>query len=146
MEEKNLKKESTKPASNEVSAETKEEQITGALKIAEEAIFSMAEYINDIVGDFRKNDLPEANAKLSELIEIVNLFIQLISQVKEQSPKFEKFKDVVPQIEGHLLETVKEILEVKQNDDDTSLCDLLEYELGDNLEKWHKKVIQPLLS
>ena len=106
----------------------------------------MADYIISIVEDFRKNEIKEANEKLSELIEIVNLFIQLISQFKEQSSDFDKVKGDVDEIELHLLETVKEILEVKQNDDDTSLCDLLEYELADNLEKWHKKVIQPLLS
>lgn len=139
MEDKNLKKESTQTV-------PKEEQINSALKIAEEAVFSMADYIISIVEDFRKNEVQEANAKLSELIEIVNLFVQLISQVKEQSPNFDKVKDEVAEIEVHLLETVKEILEVKQNDDDTSLCDLLEYELADNLERWHKKVIQPLLS
>lgn len=139
MNETNPKKQNTQKL-------TKEDQINTALKISEESIFSMADYIISIVEDFRKNEIKEANEKLSELIEIVNLFIQLISQIKEQSSDFDKVKGDVDEIELHLLETVKEILEVKQNDDDTSLCDLLEYELADNLEKWHKKVIQPLLS
>lgn len=138
MEKKNIKL-------NATSSKSQPEAILTALQIAEEAVQSMSEYIENIVQDFRRNDEQEANSKLSELIEIVNLFIQLISQVKEQSPLFHLVKDEVPAIEMHLLETVKEILEVKQNKDDTSLCDLLEYELGDNLERWHKKVITPLL-
>lgn len=142
MDEKNLKTDA--PVSK--STPEQSEQIATALKIAQEATVSMSEYITDIVEDFRKNNEKEANSKLSELIEIVNLFIQLISQVKEQSPHFHKVKDETEKVELHLLETVKEILEVKQNADDTSLCDLLEYELGDNLERWHQKVITPLLN
>lgn len=135
-----------KPNQTKPNPQGNEEQIRNALLVTLEALQSMGEYIHGIVQDFRTNNEKEANAKLSELIEIVNLFVQLISQVKEQHPNINSVMDEIAHAERHLLETVKEILEVKQNADDTSLCDLLEYELGDNLETWQKKIVEPLLS
>lgn len=135
-----------KPNETKAILQENEDQIRNALTVTLEALESMGEYIHSIVQDFQTNNEKEANSKLSELIEIVNLFVQLISQVKEQHPNINSVKDEIAHAERHLLETVKEILEVKQNADDTSLCDLLEYELGDNLETWQKKIVEPLLS
>ncbi len=55
------------------------------------------------------------------------------------------FKDEsIQKLEIHLLSVMKALLQAKEKNDTIMLCDLLEYELADNLTQWKIKVLPEL--
>jgi hypothetical protein len=105
--------------------------------------------IKEVVDYYNENDLDSANMHFSELIDLVDLFIQLISKVhrtvKTFNPDFFKDNDTVRNLEIHLLSILKALIPAKEKNDIIMLSDLLEYELADNLAQWKIKAIPLML-
>lgn len=110
----------------------------------------LTEKIQDLVLLYQDNKVDEANEKFSDIIEIVDLFVQLMTKINrtlksQLGNKFQK-SDSVQNLEIHLLSIIKGLLPAKENNDVIMLCDLLEYELIDNLTQWKIKAIPELKS
>ncbi|OIQ18474.1 MAG: hypothetical protein BM556_09470 [Bacteriovorax sp. MedPE-SWde] len=112
-------------------------------------IDTIAAKITEVVGYYSENDVDMANTHFSELIDLVDLFIQLISKVhrtvKTYNPDFFKSNDTIRNLEIHLLSILKALIPAKEKNDIIMLSDLLEYELADNLAQWKIKAIPLML-
>jgi hypothetical protein len=126
-----------------------------SLNLAFESVDSCFGYIDHIilriqklVVHFNANEIAEGNEQLVEVIELMDLYIQLISKVYKVirlNNKDQLLKDEsVQKLEIHLLSIVKALLQAKEKNDLIMLCDLLEYELIDNLTQWKIKVLPEL--
>lgn len=126
-----------------------------SLDLAFESIDSCFGYIDHIVSriqnlicSFNANEIKEGNEQLIEVIELMDLYIQLITkvyQVIRLNNKDQVLKDEsVQKLEIHLLSVIKALLQAKEKNDLIMLCDLLEYELIDNLTQWKIKVLPEL--
>lgn len=123
--------------------------------LAFEALDSTGPYIDvisgkikDLVTLYNENKFEAANAKFGEVIEIMDLFIQLMSKIhrtirEDMREKFVK-SATIQNLEIHLLSVLKALIPAKEKDDVIMLCDLLEYELIDNLTQWKIKAIPEL--
>ena len=126
-----------------------------SLELAFESIDSCVGYVDFItsrifklISCFNANELDEANKVFIEVVELMDLYIQLISKVyrairvdfQGQSFKNENLQ----KLEIHLLSIIKALLLAKEKEDIIMLCDLLEYELVDNLTQWKIKVLPEL--
>lgn len=123
-----------------------------SVELAFDAIDSCSSYLDVVIGKidvlgelFSKNKIDEANHLFIETIEIMDLFVQLISKINnalktELKDKYRKTDDI-QKLEIHLLSIMKALLPAKERNDIIMLCDLLEYELKDNLIQWKIKVI-----
>ncbi len=105
--------------------------------------------INEIVALYNSNQTEDANIVFTDLIDLIDLFIQLISKVhktvKSYNQDFFKNNDTIRDLEIHLLSILKALIPAKEKNDIIMLCDLLEYELADNLAQWKIKAIPLLL-
>ncbi|EQC43282.1 hypothetical protein [Bacteriovorax sp. Seq25_V] len=130
-------------------------EIKNSVEIAMEALQDSNTYIDtlnakihEIVGFYNENNIDEANANFSDLIDLIDLYIQLISKVhrtvKNHNPTFFKNNETIRNLEIHLLSVLKALIPAKEKNDIIMLCDLLEYELVDNLAQWKIKAI-PLM-
>ena len=120
-----------------------------------EALDSSGAYIDvisgkimNLVGLYNEGKTQEANAKFGEVVEIMDLYIQLMSRIhrtirEELKDKFVK-SQTIQNLEIHLLSVLKALVPAKEKDDVIMLCDLLEYELIDNLTQWKIKAIPEL--
>jgi hypothetical protein len=126
-----------------------------SLDLAYESIDSCFGYIDHIisrihkmVAHFNANELNEGNEGLVEVVELMDLYIQLISkvyQVIRLNQKDQALQDEgIQKLEIHLLSIIKALLQAKEKNDLIMLCDLLEYELVDNLLQWKIKVLPEL--
>lgn len=131
-------------------------EIKSSLEIAVEALNDSNAYIDNLNGHimkvvehFNANEANEANIKFSELIDLIDLFIQLISKVhktvKANNANFFKNSEVVRNLEIHLLSVLKALIPAKEKNDIIMICDLLEYELIDNLTQWKITAIPLML-
>ncbi|MAE58504.1 MAG: hypothetical protein CME69_06460 [Halobacteriovorax sp.] len=104
--------------------------------------------IEHIVKCYAANDTDEANIAFKDLIDLIDLFIQLISKVhktvKAYNEDFFKNNDTIRNLEIHLLSILKALVPAREKNDLIMLSDLLEYELADNLSQWKIKAI-PLM-
>jgi predicted transcriptional regulator len=104
--------------------------------------------IHKLITFYNAGELNKANNTFAEIVELMDLYIQLISKVysvirTERQGK--SFKDEsIQKLEIHLLSVIKALLQAKEKDDIIMLCDLLEYELVDNLTQWKIKVLPEL--
>lgn len=123
--------------------------------LAIEALDSCNEYIETIIKQIKEccamyqgNHTDEAVKKFSETIELIDLFIQLITNIHRTFRQLfgEKYKkdEQIQQLEMHLLAVLKALIPAKEKNDIIMLCDLLEYELVDNLTQWKIKMIPQL--
>ncbi len=97
---------------------------------------------------YRENKLDQGNQSFIEITEILNLFIELITTI-HQTLKVESDQKLptgrtIQELEIHLLSVVKALLPAKEKNDIIMLCDLLEYELIDNLTQWKITAIPEL--
>jgi hypothetical protein len=125
------------------------------LELASEALDSCNDYINlgatkitEIVEIYAGNETQQANEHFSEIVDIIDGFIQLMSHItrtiKDYGPEdFVKSQEMT-QLELHLLSSLKALVPAKEKEDIIMVCDLLEYELLDNLIQWKEKVIPTL--
>lgn len=126
-----------------------------SLELAYDALDSCNSYIDLVIdkihtltGLYQENKIEEANLKFGEAIEIIDLFVQLISRIyrtlrENQSAGFNK-ADTIQNLEIHLLSILKALVPAKEKEDIIMLCDLLEYELIDNISQWKCQAIPEL--
>ncbi|MBH47607.1 MAG: hypothetical protein CME71_05505 [Halobacteriovorax sp.] len=127
------------------------------IELAFEALQSCNAYIDNIVAQiaeltaaYQECRTEESQQLFAEVIEITDLFIQLVSRIQKtlRSHLQEKWQKPhsVSQLEIHLLSILKAIVPAKEKNDLIMLCDLLEYELVDNLKQWKIKALPELRS
>ncbi len=127
----------------------------GSLEIAFESIdscFGYVDYITSqiqrLIGQYNAGEADAANQTFIEVIDLMDLYIQLISkvyQVIRTDMPDKSFKDEnLQKLEIHLLSVIKALVQAKEKNDVIMLCDLLEYELIDNLTQWKIKVLPEL--
>ena len=97
---------------------------------------------------YQEGQVEKANILFNEVIDVLDLFIQLISSIfstiKRSRPSLLASNKEVQQLEIHLLSVLKALVPAKERNDIIMLCDLLEYELIDNLTQWKIKTIPNL--
>lgn len=128
--------------------------LQSSLDLAFEALESCNSYIDivtakihEMIGLYQTNEHDHANACFAEVIEIMDLYVQLITKIYRTIGRTYKSleKDQsVKKLEIHLLSVLKALIPAKEKEDIIMLCDLLEYELVDNLTQWKIKVIPEL--
>ena len=128
---------------------------TATLELAFESIdscFGYVDYITSkiqsLIALYNAGETDKANSSFTEIVDLMDLYIQLITkvyQVLRTDLAGVSFKDEsVQKLEIHLLSIIKALLHAKEKDDVIMLCDLLEYELVDNLTQWKIKVLPEL--
>lgn len=134
---------------------TAEQKRNTSMEIVFESIDSCVGYVDYItsqiqklIGQFNAGDADSANNTFIEVIDLMDLYIQLITKVyqviRTEMPE-RSFKDEnLQNLEIHLLSVIKALLQAKEKNDVIMLCDLLEYELIDNLTQWKIKVLPEL--
>ena len=128
---------------------------TSSYELAFDALSDCTSYIETIITKIEllteyqnENKMNEANVLFGEVIEIMDLFVQLMSRIyktirkrhTEQLQATATFQN----LEIHLLSIMKALLPAKEKNDIIMLNDLLEYELTDNLTQWKIKAIPEL--
>jgi len=130
-------------------------ELKNSLDLAFEALDSCNSYIDNVTDKiqtllqfYSENKLAQANSSFSEIIEIIDLFIQLITKIHRtiriHNPKQFTKGPVIQNLEIHLLSILKALIPAKEKEDIIMLCDLLEYELVDNLKQWKIQAIPEL--
>lgn len=134
----------------------KNETVTAnSIDLAFDSLNSCTTYIDHINGliyrlidEYQAGEASKANQTFIEVIELLDLYVQLMTKIYS-SLRFH-FKDrlvkdeSVQNLEIHLLSVMKALIPAKEKGDVIMLCDLLEYELIDNLTQWKIKVIPEL--
>jgi hypothetical protein len=126
-----------------------------SLELAFESIDSCFGYVDHITSQIQKlivqynlGNVEQANDLFIEVIELMDLYIQLVTKVYKvlrTDLKIMNFKDEnLQKLEIHLLSVLKALLQAKEKEDVIMLCDLLEYELIDNLTQWKIKILPEL--
>lgn len=126
-------------------------------ELAFEALDSCSSYIDVVIAKIHElgrlyaaGEIQLANNLFSEVIEIMDLFIQLVTKIHSTfrtnlGDKFVK-TETLQTLEIHLLSILKGLVPAKEKNDIVMLCDLLEYELVENLTQWKIKAIPELKS
>jgi hypothetical protein len=138
-----------------MNSDIKKDIQTTSLDLAFESIdscFGYVDYItvqiHKLVALYNQNDKELANDTFVEVIELMDLYIQLVSRVYRvlrTDLKIMNFKDeAIQKLEIHLLSVMRALLNAKEMNDTIMLCDLLEYELVDNLTQWKIKTLPEL--
>ena len=129
--------------------------VKSSVELAFEALDSCSTYIDVVVTKIQElnklysaGEFDRANYLFAEVIEIMDLFVQLMSKIHSTlrsnlKDKFIKTK-TLQNLEIHLLSVLKGLVPAKEKNDVIMLCDLLEYELIDNLTQWKIKAIPEL--
>ncbi|MCF8058163.1 MAG: hypothetical protein K9K67_02635 [Bacteriovoracaceae bacterium] len=130
-------------------------QTQTSTELAFEAVDSCNEYI-DILSDkiremvtlYQAGDSEKGNIEFGEMIDILDLYVQLFSKIhstlkRKFSARLEVSEDI-QKLDIHLLSVLKALIPAKEKNDIIMLCDLLEYELIDNLTQWKIKIIPSL--
>ena len=129
--------------------------VKSSIELAYEALESCNSYLDVVIGKIQElnklyaaGDMQTANNLFSEVIEIMDLFVQLMSKIHntlrtQLGDKFEK-TETLQNLEIHLLSVLKGLVPAKEKNDIIMLSDLLEYELIDNLTQWKIKAIPEL--
>ncbi|MCK6595028.1 MAG: hypothetical protein L6Q33_07510 [Bacteriovoracaceae bacterium] len=128
---------------------------TNSIDLAFDSLNSCTAYIDHIntliyrlIDEYQAGDSNKANQTFIEVIELLDLYVQLMTKIYSSLRfhfKDKLFKDdSVQNLEIHLLSVMKALLPAKEKGDVIMLCDLLEYELIDNLTQWKIKVIPEL--
>lgn len=126
-----------------------------SIELALDALSSCSSYIDylntkilELTSLFQKNRIDKANETFNEVIEILDLFVQLIGRIHKTFQNHHKESiskaESIQKLEIHLLSILKALLPAKERGDIIMLCDLLEYELIDNLTQWKIKAIPEL--
>lgn len=119
-----------------------------SLELCNSYVDLISSEVTHITNLYNANDLGEANIKFSELLESIDRFIHLITIVqkiiKANLSPLNFPTSGIESLETHLLVTLKDLVPAKENNDITMLCDLLQYELHENLIGWKTNII-PIL-
>jgi hypothetical protein len=134
---------------------TTSSQSRPAIDLAFESIdscFGYVDFINSeiskLIGFYQAGDFSAANETFIGVVELMDLYVQLVTKaygVIRKDPSNKSFKDEsIQKLEIHLLSVLKALVAAKEKEDVIMLCDLLEYELMDNLTQWKIKVLPEL--
>ncbi len=118
-----------------------------ALQSCRQSIEILLKKIEEVSREYGQDNLQKGHALFSETLEILNLFIQLMAkttQILLENKNDPEMKKTIQKLEIHLLSVVKAIYTAHQSNDFVMLCDLLEYEIVDNLTKWKIEVLSKL--
>ncbi|MBI2521507.1 MAG: hypothetical protein HYV97_13905 [Bdellovibrio sp.] len=126
-----------------------------SIELAFEVIESTHKYIeciikkiDEVVISCSKGDINELNTCFTEVIELVDIFTQLITKTIStfrQSDLIERETQVeIHEIESQLLMILKGLLNAKELNNVSMLCDLLQYELIDNLTRWKIQIFSKI--
>lgn len=111
-------------------------------------IDNLSEKITELTKAYQASDFQKADILFSEVIDTLDLFIQLVSKIystlKRNRPSVISNTKGIQNLEIHLLSVLKALIPAKESNDYIMLCDLLEYELVDNLTQWKIKIIPNL--
>ncbi|MAF76877.1 MAG: hypothetical protein CME60_01855 [Halobacteriovoraceae bacterium] len=130
-------------------------EIKSSVELAYEALDSCNDYIDLLVKKikfltdcYNKNELDQANHQFTEVIDILDLYTQLFARIhstlkRNFSGSFTISEDI-QKLDIHLLSILKALIPAKEKGDIIMLCDLLEYELIDNLTQWKIKIVPAL--
>ena len=131
-------------------------QIQSSLDLAFESLKDCSSYIDscilqirEVIELYQKNEIQKGNIQFPHIIDSIDFFVRLITKVhrtilsNQQSPDKE-LNQHIQNLEIHLLTALKSLLPAKEKVDLTLLCDLLEYELCDNLSQWNKEILPAL--
>lgn len=130
-------------------------EIKSSLELAYEALDSCNDYINLLVKKikfltecYNKNEIDLANQHFTEVIDILDLYTQLFANIhstlKRHLADTITISEDIQKLDIHLLSILKALIPAKENGDLIMLCDLLEYELIDNLTQWKIKILPAL--
>ncbi len=119
-----------------------------ALDACPEYIDKMIFNIKSINSSYDENKNQDANKYFEHLTIMLEEFVQLISHIKISTQSISsqvvaKNQDIL-NIENHFLAIVKALVPAKEKNDIIMLCDLLVYELIDNLVLWKEVTIPHL--
>ncbi len=125
------------------------------IELAFDALDSCNLYVDNLVGQitrlteaYQKCNNDQANILFSEVIEVADLFIQLLARIQRtlRAHLGEQWHKpaTIKHLELHLLSILKALVPAKEKNDIIMLCDLLEYELIDNLKQWKIKALPEL--
>jgi hypothetical protein len=128
---------------------------TSSYELAFDALTDCTSYIETIITKIEllteyqnENKTNEANVLFGEVIEIMDLFVQLMSKIyktiRKRHTEQLQATTTFQNLEIHLLSIMKALLPAKEKNDIIMLNDLLEYELTDNLTQWKIKAIPEL--
>jgi len=128
-----------------------------SLELAFDVIESSSRYIeiiikkiNEVVNFLAAENLSEANNSLTDVIDLVDVFTQLmsktVSSLKEHQLIDTEIQELIVKTESHLLMVLKGLLNAKELNNSSMLCDLLQYELIDNLAKWKVQIFTKIKS
>ncbi len=144
--------------SNEHSKMNNNETLLEFKKLSSEALGDCPKYIdyvisniNTVIESYSANDYDKANAHFSEIIVTLESFTQLITKIKyilkETIKTYHRVErhDEIMQIEQQLVVILQSLVPAKENNDIIMLCDLLEFELTDNLNMWKNFIIPQYL-
>lgn len=104
--------------------------------------------IKEMSLSLQQDDVLVANSNFSKCIEGIELFVDLMTKINsglraEMGGRYKKSQGILD-LEIHLLSILKAIVPAREKNDIIMLCDLLEYELADNLTQWKIKAIPEL--
>lgn len=131
-------------------------QVKSSLELAFESLKDCSEYINStvfqikrVVELYQKNEIQKGNSQFPDIIDSIDFFVRLITKIhrtilSSQTSNNKELKKHIQNLEIHLLAALKNLLPAKEKVDLTLLCDLLEYELCDNLDQWSKEILPAL--
>ena len=131
-------------------------QIKSSLDLAFESLKDCSEYIKssifqikEVIELYQKNEIQEGNKQFPQIIDTIDFFVRLITKIhrailSSQNSSQKELKQHIQNLEIHLLAALKNLLPAKEKADLTLLCDLLEYELCDNLNQWDKEILPAL--
>jgi hypothetical protein len=126
-----------------------------SLDLAFESIDSCFGYVEHITSKIQRlieiysaNEIDKANASFIEVVDLMDLYIQLITKIygtlRTELRGLDFKDDNIQKLEIHLLSIIKALLQAKEKEDIIMLCDLLEHELIDNLTQWKIKILPEL--
>jgi hypothetical protein len=104
--------------------------------------------IHDVFDCYQSNKISRANQRLVDVIDTIQMFTTLVSNItksmKGQHKVDEDAYQPIIELELTMLATLKALIPAQESRDIIMLCDLIEYELVDNLTQW-KEIGIPLL-
>jgi len=130
-------------------------EVQTSVELAFEALDSCNDYIEILIDKtirltslYQENKIDEANLEFSEMVDILDLYVQLFAKIHSTLKR--NFKgafthtEEIQKLDIHLLSVLKALIPAKEKGDIIMLCDLLEYELVDNLTQWKINIVPAL--
>lgn len=124
-------------------------------ELAFEAVDSCNDYI-DVLNEkilhltklYQAGESQIANEEFGDMIDILDLYVQLFAKIHSTLKRVvdlpKETSENIQKLDIHLLSVLKALIPAKEKNDIIMLCDLLEYELVDNLTQWKIKIIPNL--